>query len=276
MRSFLVRLLALDIDPTEDIDLQREHLLTSLLRSATILGVLLYFLAFIPVLEKKLPLAILGIYTIFLLWIFLITFLKKLPSSVRQYGFLTLFFILGTYNLLYNGFNVDAGLFFLTCVAFTTLFLDLRGGLMVMGFCCLTVFITGGLIVGHLRKPSMELPQTNLVLWVIGGLIFFLMGTLLVTSIFVLLRNLRTNLFQSRQKSDELQESLKALREKEEYFRSLIENSTDLTGILSRDGTIRYLSPSVERMLGYRPEELIGSNIFPILLRKIRQSRGPS
>jgi two-component system cell cycle sensor histidine kinase/response regulator CckA len=53
-----------------------------------------------------------------------------------------------------------------------------------------------------------------------------------------------------------------ALRQREEHFRSLIENASDIITILEGNGQIRYESPSVERLLGYRPEELIGKNIF--------------
>jgi two-component system, sensor histidine kinase and response regulator len=51
-----------------------------------------------------------------------------------------------------------------------------------------------------------------------------------------------------------------ALRQSEEHFRSLIENATDIITILDIDGTIRYESPSVERVMGYKAEELIGRN----------------
>ncbi len=53
-----------------------------------------------------------------------------------------------------------------------------------------------------------------------------------------------------------------ALRESEEYFRSLIDNALDVIMILNADGTIRYGSPSIERLLGYRPQELVGESVF--------------
>jgi len=46
----------------------------------------------------------------------------------------------------------------------------------------------------------------------------------------------------------------------EEHYRSLIENSLDLISILNIDGTIRYASPSHERILGYALHELVGQN----------------
>jgi diguanylate cyclase (GGDEF)-like protein/PAS domain S-box-containing protein len=55
------------------------------------------------------------------------------------------------------------------------------------------------------------------------------------------------------------------LRESEERFRSLIQNASDLITILEEDGTIRYESPAIERVLGYSPEERIGNNTFDYL-----------
>ncbi len=48
----------------------------------------------------------------------------------------------------------------------------------------------------------------------------------------------------------------------ERWLRSVVQNSSDLIAIFEEDGTIRYVSPAVERILGYRPEELVGTAIF--------------
>jgi PAS domain S-box-containing protein len=44
----------------------------------------------------------------------------------------------------------------------------------------------------------------------------------------------------------------------EEHFRSLIENASDLIAIVGRDGTLRYQSPSIERMLGWGRDQFVG------------------
>ena len=48
-------------------------------------------------------------------------------------------------------------------------------------------------------------------------------------------------------------------------FRSLIEGAMDIIAIIDEDGTISFVSPSVERVLGYGPEDLIGTSIFELL-----------
>ncbi len=53
-----------------------------------------------------------------------------------------------------------------------------------------------------------------------------------------------------------------ALEHSEEHFRSLIENASDVISVLTPNGTFYYVSPSVRRVLGYKPEELIGRDAF--------------
>jgi len=49
-----------------------------------------------------------------------------------------------------------------------------------------------------------------------------------------------------------------ALRDSEARYRTLIENAHDVVTILDLEGTVIYQSPQLERILGYRPEEMIG------------------
>ncbi|MBN1473632.1 MAG: PAS domain S-box protein [Syntrophaceae bacterium] len=53
-----------------------------------------------------------------------------------------------------------------------------------------------------------------------------------------------------------------ALHKSEEYFKEITENSSDIIIIADKDGNIKYCSRSVERVAGYKPEELIGASAF--------------
>ena len=55
------------------------------------------------------------------------------------------------------------------------------------------------------------------------------------------------------------------LDEREEYFRSLIEQAMDIIAVLDAEGTLRYASPSVLPLLGYAPEDLVGLSIFALV-----------
>jgi PAS domain S-box-containing protein len=56
-----------------------------------------------------------------------------------------------------------------------------------------------------------------------------------------------------------------ALRDSEARFRAMIENSSDITVLLDCDGTVRYTSPSIGRVLGYGDDELVGQDVFTLI-----------
>jgi len=61
--------------------------------------------------------------------------------------------------------------------------------------------------------------------------------------------------------SGQLQETLTALQHREEHFRSIIENASDIIAILDAEGRFLYASPSVERVLGYQSADLVGTDV---------------
>jgi PAS domain S-box-containing protein len=54
-------------------------------------------------------------------------------------------------------------------------------------------------------------------------------------------------------------------RHNEEFFRSLIEDTSDIIAILNTDGTIRHESPSINRTLGYAAEDLADKSLYTII-----------
>src|ERR687886_806308 len=63
-----------------------------------------------------------------------------------------------------------------------------------------------------------------------------------------------------------------AVRRNEERFRALIENALDIITVLGADGIICYESPSIEKVLGYKPEDLVGKNILEYVHREDKEN----
>ncbi len=64
--------------------------------------------------------------------------------------------------------------------------------------------------------------------------------------------------------AETIQTAEQSLREREEHFRSLIENSSDITMIVNFDGTVTYASPALSR-LGMPPDDLVGKKLVDCL-----------
>lgn len=85
---------------------------------------------------------------------------------------------------------------------------------------------------------------------------------------------------------DEARAARKALEASERRYRALIERSGDVKMLLALDGTVEYVSPGIEGILGYTPTDRIGASIFELIheddvavaatvLDRARSSAGP-
>src|SRR5207248_1776602 len=59
-------------------------------------------------------------------------------------------------------------------------------------------------------------------------------------------------------------------RQSEARFRSLVAHSSDLITVVDADGIVTYQSPSIERVLGYRAEEVEGRRFDELLSERDR------
>jgi PAS domain S-box-containing protein len=54
----------------------------------------------------------------------------------------------------------------------------------------------------------------------------------------------------------------KALIDSERRFKTLIQESSDLIAIMDSEGVYKYVSPTIERLMGITPEQVVGRNAF--------------
>jgi diguanylate cyclase (GGDEF)-like protein/PAS domain S-box-containing protein len=64
---------------------------------------------------------------------------------------------------------------------------------------------------------------------------------------------------------DELRQASEELAKSEEHYRLLTEHGSDLVRLLGLDGKVRYVSPSVERLLGYSVDEYMALTPLSIM-----------
>jgi diguanylate cyclase (GGDEF)-like protein/PAS domain S-box-containing protein len=68
-----------------------------------------------------------------------------------------------------------------------------------------------------------------------------------------------------RDSVSELEAAEGTARLTDEHLQTILEQTSDTICILDTEGTVNYISPSVERNLGYQPSEWIGRNVFHII-----------
>ncbi|MBN2160824.1 MAG: PAS domain S-box protein [Spirochaetes bacterium] len=58
------------------------------------------------------------------------------------------------------------------------------------------------------------------------------------------------------------EDSTESMERSVQYYRTLVENASDVVSLMATDGTILFASPSVMRLLGYDPAEFAGTGIW--------------
>ncbi|GEM_PF-731668 len=262
MAATISKLFYGDIDKIENLQQLREKTLDILMASSFVIGLVLFVPAFRVALGRGLYSTAL-VYVVFLAWLFLIAFVRRIPYLVRAISFVFFLYALGLLNLLLSGFNVDAGLFFLTFVAMSTLLFNLRVGAIVLALSSLTVLGMGYVVVKFKIELGIALDQTDPNLWLIGGLVFVMAGVVLAASFTVLLRGLQINLDKATALLNELSLKNQALTKSELHYRKLVETSPDAVLLVAQDGLLMEINPAGVSLLGFdRADELTGRAIM--------------
>jgi PAS domain S-box-containing protein len=87
-------------------------------------------------------------------------------------------------------------------------------------------------------------------------------SALLGASILCYAARLGTSQYRFEHTAEQLRDLFAVLKGSEARFRSLIERSSDLITVLDGHATIRYVSPSSERVVGFKPDVLLGRSLF--------------
>jgi PAS domain S-box-containing protein len=98
-----------------------------------------------------------------------------------------------------------------------------------------------------------------------AGLFYFIVHLELGRRLKILTHELREKNLELQNHKDHLEELIakrtKKLSESEKKYRLIAENASDIIWTIDPDGNYMYISPSVERIRGFKPEQIIGQPI---------------
>jgi len=166
------------------------------------------------------------------------------------------------------------------CVIVAVMF-GTRYGLIAIALSLLTMgFVGTGMITGFIPVSIKNmLTSISVLAWITYGSVFAMVSMLMVIA---------PNMFQNRlihsmerlkhhaEKLESMNQKLQremqyreraehALRESEEKYRFIADNMLDLVAICDPDINFTFVSPSYERVLGYRPADLMGKPIYELV-----------
>lgn len=82
----------------------------------------------------------------------------------------------------------------------------------------------------------------------------------------ITIRGTIQDITEKKELQSKLEYTQKAMENIQRRFQTLIQESHDVYVIILPDGTIKYISPAVEKHLGYTPEERVGHKIFDLFV----------
>lgn len=181
---------------TDGLTAWRERILTALLRSAALLGLVAYLAALGSLLERG-QWVMVSINTASYVWLLLITVLRRLPYRLRAGSGLLLLLAIGVGSLLDNALSGSGRVFLLAFVAISGLLMGLRVGIAAAVLSTAILVGTGFLMnTGQLPLPPLsELSNsTRINAWIIASSIFFLLSSIVVIPLAALVRGLENSL----------------------------------------------------------------------------------
>lgn len=119
-------------------------------------------------------------------------------------------------------------------------------------------------VIAELMTFTLNSTQ-SIIWWGYVNTDLILIGTIDAAVIVAILGPILIYLVSQMTRFEEYRKDTIAQSKIEQKYRHYIENAPDIITVLDKNGFIKYESPSIEKMLGYQPNELIGKNVFDYL-----------
>jgi GAF domain-containing protein len=223
----------------------REKMLSVLLTTAAILGLIAFIAAAIPVIQSH-RYGLLGVYLFCYGWVLFVALQRQqLSFRIKITSTLFLFYLLGVINLEQHGLNSDAGVFFLAFVTMSSLMVGIRGGLLALLFSAATYSVAGVFINQGIFTPQVLIDNQNTIDWISAGAVLVMLCGILAFSLNTILQGLNASIAKVKILVVDTDRDRMQLRR----------NSQDLQRRLAQLHTITEIEHSISAML--EPKELL-------------------
>ena len=226
---------------TDTLQTLRGRILNSVLLGASIFGLLDYFLVVIRTL-KQTPLLAVIIYTLAVVWIIVVTIVRKFPYRLRAMSVVGLMYLLGITSYLQGGVTADGAIFILAFVTMASLLFGTRGTIYALLIGIISAAAIGTLMSMHFLAPTNPFGSDSASGWINRGAILVLLCVVVSLSLSSMLRGLQVNLQKATDIATELEKEQEYLREHSQdlerrsvEIRTAAEISRAISGVLAPD-----------------------------------------
>ena len=230
---------------TDTINSLRQRILNNVLIGAAIFGVIDYFLVVIRTFSQT-PLPAVIVYTLAVIWIIVVTIVRKFPYRLRALSFVGLIYLLGITSYLQGGVTTDGAIFVLAFIAMTSLFFGSRGAIAALLIGIVSVCVIGVLMSLQIIIPPNPTSSDSASSWINRGAVLVLLSVIVGLSLSSMLRGLQTNLSKATSIATELgkeQERLRQYTDEQERrsteIRTAAEISRSISGVLTPQKLLR-------------------------------------
>jgi len=209
----------------------------------------------------------------------------SLKNDLQVGAFIAVFYFIGLALTMLQGSVGDGRIWMLIAALMAAILVSVRTGLILMVLNLISWFgVWAAYQRGLIRYPQSHLQTLiqpdNFSFWMNTGLIMFVVGLSVITTITVLLGNLANSLEESRDLTHELRSEIKGrkamlqdLRASENKYRRLVENSPDLIMELDNQLRVQAVNPAMSTSLGLERDQIIGRKISQFLSEKNLRKR---